>query len=66
MGKRLLVGATFRDAQEDQLRWLDTQLRFLNATTSDGTGEPIFDHVSSVNWDGQYAPKEGNKHGDIL
>ena len=66
MGKRLLVGATFRDAQEDQLRWLDTQLKFLHATTSDGVGEPIFDHVSSVNWDGQYAPKEGNKHGDIL
>jgi hypothetical protein len=49
MTKNLLVGATFRDAQPDQLEWLDLQLKFLKATTSD------FDHVSFVNENSRYS-----------
>jgi len=33
MKKSLLVGSTFRDAREDQLRWLELQLSYLSATT---------------------------------
>ncbi len=45
MRKSLLVGSTFRDAQADQLQWLDLQLRYLRTTTSRGT----YSHCCVVN-----------------
>lgn len=65
MKNKILVGATFRDAAQDQIDWLDLQLKFLEATTCDGHGKMLFDHVSYVNWDGKYAPKERHREGDI-
>lgn len=59
MGKRLLVGATFRDAHPDQVEWLALQLKFLQATTSD------FDHVSFVNGKGSHSDSETTTLGDI-
>jgi hypothetical protein len=59
MTKKLLVGATFRDAQPDQLAWLKLQLAFLNDTTED------FDHVSYVNGKGRYSVRERPDVGNI-
>lgn len=59
MTKKLLVGATFRDAHPDQVEWLDLQLKFLKATTED------FDHVSFVNGRGSYSNRENTDLGDI-
>ena len=59
MTKKLLVGATFRDAQADQLDWLELQLKFLHATTEH------FDHVSFVNGMGTYSSREKPGIGNI-
>ncbi len=42
MPKKLLVGSIFMSTDEIMCRWLDLQLRYLNATTKD------FEHVSFV------------------
>jgi len=60
MTKRLLVGATFRDAQADQLDWLDLQLVFLHTTTE------TYDHVSFVNGKGRYSYRESPEIGNVL
>lgn len=62
MKKSLLIGSTFRDAQEDQYAWLDLQLRYISATTAAGS----YDHCCVVNENSKVvAEPQANVAGDL-